>query len=581
MADINSNFPMDGTDDIAPILPESSEFNPNELMRFMALDELWQGQAGAQLNNKKRYVGKVGDLVVDRANAKLYIITKVDEYSHIPTLKEFGLGIMNNGMTEEQKYVATNFSNPDAYKTYYNDTVIPHEVRVDPRLPIPGSFVKYAVLFRGSEADNNLEIISGRYTIDGRLTDTHISLELRESKTINGFTNHTVKTAMPTHTMRELKHGEILTLVAYDDNDNLCFSQPTIVVKTNFLFGTEDSQKHITGISLKSDFLDTSDPSQLKFPINVNITGINLFGVLHYNNGTSLELPVDGTRFSITGMDDLLITPVGHSFKPQLVYMLGEEEHAYGPNVGINNTIVLDLKALVGPRDGAYTVKLFGYPVYLNPTLGYRMEWFMLDLSRKRYYKVTPFVTYSNYGGATKFKGNLWGVNQFINVSLNLSSVDPSYKSFIYAQAMYVEVIEPSNSHSKDPWLVQYETSQSPRYGANLIAYMLPKEQDYKEFNVSCGEGNIQDWLLRVYQSTRPLYNPEEEVGAPDPNMFAIVLPQGGQAEYPIADWNKTLTASGLFADGDTLFIKFFNRTATGDAMLAVAGVNIKTVTSW
>lgn len=581
MVDLNSSYPLDGTDDIAPILPSDSQFNPAELFRIWELSQLWQGQAGAQANKGKRYVGKVGDLVFDGKLNKFYKIIKVGEFPYIPVLEELGKGIFDNSLSEEQKYIATNFSNPDTYKTYINDEVIPYEVRVDPRLPIPGTFVKYAILYRGSASDDTLEVISGRYTVDGRLTDTHINLELREAKTINGFTNHTVKTAMPTHTMRKIKNGEMLTLMAYDDNDNICFIQPTMALLTNFFFGTEDSQKHIVGISLKSDFLDTSDPSMLKFPANVNIVGINLFGIIHYNNGTKLEIPVDGTRFSITGMDDLLITQVGHEFKPQLVYMLGEDEHAYGPNIGINNTIVLDLKAQVGPREGAYSVKLFGYPVYLNPTLGYRMEWFMLDLTRQRFHKVTPYVTYSNFGGAAKFQGNLWGVNQFITVSLNLSSVDPTYKSFTFAQTMYVEVIEPSNSHSKDPWLVQYETSQSPRYGTGVKAFMLPKEQDFKEFNLSCGEGNIQDWLSRLYYGTRPLYNPEVEVKAPKPNMFAIMLPQGGQAEYPISQWNTTLTASGLFADGDTLFIKFFNRSPTGDSNLAVAGLNIQTVTNW
>ena len=65
MVDLNSSYPLDGTDDIAPILPSDSQFNPAELFRIWELSQLWQGQAGAQANKGKRYVGKVGDLVFD------------------------------------------------------------------------------------------------------------------------------------------------------------------------------------------------------------------------------------------------------------------------------------------------------------------------------------------------------------------------------------------------------------------------------------------------------------------------------------------------------------------------------------
>ena len=37
MVDLNSSYPLDGTDDIAPILPSDSQFNPAELFRIWEL----------------------------------------------------------------------------------------------------------------------------------------------------------------------------------------------------------------------------------------------------------------------------------------------------------------------------------------------------------------------------------------------------------------------------------------------------------------------------------------------------------------------------------------------------------------
>ena len=79
MVDLNSSYPLDGTDDIAPILSD-----PNAHWKIWALAEIWQGQEAARANGNKRYVPKLYDYVCDYELNKWYIVTKIDELTHIP-----------------------------------------------------------------------------------------------------------------------------------------------------------------------------------------------------------------------------------------------------------------------------------------------------------------------------------------------------------------------------------------------------------------------------------------------------------------------------------------------------------------
>ncbi|MCP5940243.1 hypothetical protein NL351_30475, partial [Klebsiella pneumoniae] len=42
--------------------------------------------------------------------------------------------------------------------------------------------------------------------------------------------------------------------------------------------------------------------------------------------------------------------------------------------------------------DGAFTVKLFCYPVWIDEISGYRLEWYLYNLNRSVVYKVTDKV---------------------------------------------------------------------------------------------------------------------------------------------------------------------------------------------
>jgi len=91
--------------------------------------------------------------------------------------------------------------------------------------------------------------------------------------------------------------------------------------------------------------------------------------------------------------------------------------------------------------------------------------------------------------------------------------------------------------------------------------------------DITCGETDINSWLERIYYRTEPLYDPSKETKAPIPNMFGIILPSGAELDFPITQWNSSLTLTEAFPDSSTMFIKFFTRTTTTDILYGMSAL--------
>jgi hypothetical protein len=226
--------------------------------------------------------------------------------------------------------------------------------------------------------------------------------------------------------------GEIVTAVVYSDTGHVVSKRQLLVENTSFIRSLNVSQKYVSHISLECPFLSQSVDNTIEFPLNVPLNALNMMGVVHYSDGSTLKLPVNGSKFTMHGVDQYVSSIVGQRVDLVLSYALSDNEVAYA-NTNVNGRYVTEAYFLLTTNpNNSYSIKLFGYPYFIDENNGYQMRWWLFNLDRNISFEVTPFVRFSENTGPYDPKG--YGYLQRKSVSLNLRDVSAAFKPFIHTQ---------------------------------------------------------------------------------------------------------------------------------------------------
>jgi hypothetical protein len=189
---------------------------------------------------------------------------------------------------------------------------MPYRLAVDKRLRIAGSMVTTCRIFKGIDLSKDGIVISGVYNQNGLMLSQNVPLEL-----ISKSDNVSIKNVSRCFTTYKLNDGEIVTVVFYDSDGFVVHKKRLLIENTGFILGTESDIRYVSHIALDTPFLSSAKDKRIDYPINLPLSTINLIGVVYYNDGTINRLPVDGTKFSIMGLDNYNSTILGE--KSELV----------------------------------------------------------------------------------------------------------------------------------------------------------------------------------------------------------------------------------------------------------------------
>lgn len=548
-----------GTDGKTPI------YNPDARFQVWSKKELYTGGIG-----ENRYVPKVDDLVIDMDLFIHYIVTDIDAATLIPTLRELTKINSDGEMSTDDLLLGVGpGTQSDTYRIYIDKTVMPYTLAVDARLKIAGSMANSAKIFKGADLTDQGTVISAFYDNMGTLLGTSIPLELVSLP--GGQTNYAVKTVPVCYTMQDLQDGELVTVVVYSPAGHVVSKRQLLVENTSFIRQANTGVKYVTGISLECPFLSETTPRLINLPLNVMLDGLNLVGVVHYSDGTRNKMPVDGTRFSVLGIDNFISTIVDQQVPIVLRYQLSNSEAAYGVQVGDNHYITETYRIKTTNVEGSYSVKLFCYPVWVNAVEGYTLRWYLYNGDRQVVYNVTGLVEWSATSPA--FNPISYGVNQRLTVAINLSNVNGSYNNYRHVQTFEI-VLWNQGTERTTNWTIAFEPGQVPPFGENNHASLRFVNYNYWVLKVDSGCANQTEWLDRLYYRTKPLIDPTKEQTPPAPTHYRIRY--GSQDyEFPISQWNQEAIVSNGLSDSGTLFIEFIRRTPETDLQLAVCGMPI------
>lgn len=561
-----------GTDGAVPI------HEPDSPWKIWGHHEIYFGKEA-----KNKYVPKVNDLVKHLVQRKTFIVIAVNEHTLIPTLAPYDENLETDLLHPDDSYLVTQrVSRAETFRVYLDTSVVPFTMTIDSRYTVKGSHNHHFVLYHGDLLTGEEKAVSMVFDQRGRLITQNIDLELIA---MPSHTNHAIKTPVPFHTNYEFKDGELLTGVVYNDKGGVSQIRQFVVENTSVIRQRDAAEKYVVDITLESPFMSESDPNLLHFPLNTTVNSLNLFGKVHYSDGTFLRLPVDGTKFSVLGLRNYVASIISYTVDFVLRYNLDEDEAAINlnPNTHIGGMdsrngkfMTRSYKFQVVKPDNMYTVKLYPYPEWVEKSGSYMLRWFMLDLTRAGFTDVTPYVRYNDTLPA--FNGTSYGLNQRVSVSLNLKEVNSMYKDYIHTQVSDIQLRRPASDKTGYPWSVGFTITQSPYYGIDNWAELTLTETDYKRLYIGLHSDNKQAWLERIWERTLPLYDEISEGSAPEPDMFKIIIPGSVRDEeytFNINQWNQSLEIRGIFSNTSNVYIAFFKRMPDTDLYTGISALPI------
>lgn len=550
--------PVPGSDNVVPIR------NSEGRTAFYALKDLWDGTVGA-----KRFIPNIGDLVADTENATASAWWKVValDVDLIPTLEPWG---KTATQTLSQQDVLTGpgrLTHNNTYRVYLDKSVTPYVLAVENRLSFKGTVSRFAKVFRQTGGPEDLKVISAYYDNSGNLLSQDIPLELVGTDAATKKSEYAVPVC---YTMEDMPDGEIVTVVAYTAEGHPSSINQLSVVNSSFIRHRNAATRWITHIELLSPFMSETDPDLILLPVNVPLQGLYLTGKVHYSDGSFREYPIDGVRFSLLGMESYLATMVNQKIPVVLRYTPTADEILYDGTKGdqIYMTQKYDIRTM--EAKGAYNVRLYCYPEWIGPLNGYHLRWFLHTAERNARYDVTQFVQHSV--NTAPFEPKLYGVNQLLNVSVNLKDVNPIYENFRHAQTVQI-VLWRDGTEFQTNWSIAFEQGQEPLYGTDTFGRLEFINYNYYKLNLASGCETVNEWIDKLYRPMMPIWNDRKETEAPLPTHFRVRIGSSEVIEKALDQWNQTFEIlNGLEVSGSA-YIEWIRKTPETDLELGTSGL--------
>ena len=538
-------------------------YEPEGRWCWWSRSEIWVGEQG-----ENRYVPKVNDYVIEPETFTTYIVDHIDPITLIPTLRLIRPANMSFSFTETDVLFGVGpGTQSDTYRVYIDKSVTPYILAVDARLKVAGTLCHHAKIFKSSDVSSQGHVVSKVYDNSGILISQDVQLEL---VAVDSHVNYSIKTVKVCNTIDDLLDGEIVTIVFYSDNGHVVSKRQLLVENTSFIRSVNSSVKYVSHISVDCPFMSPTESNLIEFPLNIPLNALNLMGTVHYSDGSTLVLPVDGNKFRMYGLEQHVSTIIGQQIELVLAYALSQNETAYAGVTSDGHYVTEPYSLMTINPNNSYSVKLFGYPVWIDAINGYQMRWWLFNLDRNIFFDVTPYVVFSTNTGAYNPTG--YGYLQRKSVSVNLRDISGAFKPFIHTQLVDI-VLNGDPSSTQDPWTISHESiSSRPSYGLGLKAIKLSGNS----IRINSDIATYEEWKERMYSHIYPLVNRVSEINPPNPTHFVIGY-NGTETEFPITNWASVLNLNVNIPVYKTITVRFLKRTGSGDMHLGISALMVKT----
>lgn len=420
----------------------------------------------------------------------------------------------------------------------------------------------------GTDPNNQNEILSAWYNQSGEYVDNKIPRLLVDSTaSADGYQYYVPEVFWGT---RQLKEGEEVKLVGYSA-ENSEIAEATFVVRlgSNVRRGNQPVRR-ITSIELRTNYLSTTEENRIRIPTGTNVASIAMMCRVNFDSGKWLDIPIDGVKVRIQGLEETVFSSAGMSRDIILYYYLGEGEVYVGSDTNDGKSMVKVYSVEVDPTQETYGFKLFGYPTWVNENNGWAIYWFLHDYDHSQVYDVTGLVELSS--NSAEWDPLKYGTKQYLRVALDVEKVDTRYSTYRHAQTIQMTLMQSGLVDTDNHWRVYFEDGQAPAYGDGCRALLTYVSSQVWTGDLTCGCKTLDEWLDKLYYRTLPLFDPSTETAPEVPTHFIYTI-RGQRYRHPISDWNQVIRVATGGQEGETSVIHFISSENGVDLYLSTAGL--------
>lgn len=540
--------------------------DPNRRFQNWRVDEVYTGPDGVG-----QYVPNLDDKITDWEQMCEYRVVSVDYTTGLSVWQRVNLS-NSSGIADQDILTATGAGyTSESFRIWINTRRLPHTLNFDSRLVFYGTQAAYVKVFRGTKIGSNSNVVSAIFNGSGVKTSENIPLELA---LFQDAANYSVKTPVTAYASDTVVEGEILTVVTYSSDGDVISVSRCLAALSDAVRALDSSSKQVTNIELVSPYLSTTDFTTLQYPLNMILQSGQLQGRVKYSDGTSTLLPVDGTKFSILGLDSYIATEVGQRFGLKLKYTLSAGEAAYGVSAPLpERSILRGYVIQTIESNDSYSNKMFTIP-YWNPTVSkWQLRFYLYNINRIEIHDITQYIEYSN--SSAVFNGTNYSTPQVLKVAFNMINLGSSYAYYRQIQSFTIALNTPgSNTTTNTYWSIKY--TNDTQYGQGLKARLTvdPAAPTTKLLDISNGYASLNDWLQYHFTVLSPLYYTSKERAAPAPSHVRIRIGNDWVREVEISQVLSSIPGiNAVVVQGQDVRLEFFKRNFDNDLELAMGSL--------
>lgn len=526
------------------------------------------------VNPRGKYLPKENDLIW-HWELGLYRVTAVDRTTYTADIDKWNISDGNVSIDGDILNGIVPARSSDFWRAYLDTTVIPHRLSLDDNYLVLGSEARFCIAFLGSNTSATGEIVSAYYDNSGTYVNERLPLETIAMERLE---NISIKRPKMGYCRRALDDGEKITVVSYNEHNQVTGKDTFIIQRTNLVRKPEMGNRRVTGIELISPFLSTSEPDLLEVPINATISTLSIRARVSYSDGSFRDLDVgdeDGnSRFRLLGFKYWSPSQVGPIQEITLSYKLDvTSEYSYIQGETFNSHITAPYRIKSMPVDPSFGLKLFAYPSWKDNINGWSLDYWLYSLERNISTRVQPGAV-ELVSGSPSFDSMNYTSVQHLGFAVNLRSVDQQYADHRHVQNLQISLLG-DGSQNINRWKVRSTANQGQWYGETLFAAITADNGGLYDIDISNGFVDFNEWLDEVYYKSNPITNPSTEAKAPVPTHM-LITHNTRTMEVPINQWGTPLKMPTDLRQGNNLYIRWIKRLSNTDLHLGVSAMTVR-----
>lgn len=552
------------TDDI----PQVGIVDLDREPRIWYMHQIFTGKPGTGL-----YCPNVGELIVD-VQTGWYLVTTIDITTGLCTYIPWNiLPEADNNIVVDQLLGVGTGQQSETWRVHIDTRQMPFGMEIDGRLHLYRSDADHYKVFLGTDITDNGTVISASYSPSGEYINENIGLEHVGMDNVNNWAIWAPKAG---HTNRRLNDGEVVTVVLYGAQNNKLSHASMLIQNTALVRTTAAGRKQIKSIGIESPYLSDADPRQLIVPINVDIRTVVMQGVIRYNTGETIRVPIvlDGTgKMSLHGLRWYTPTIQAYPHKLTLSYRLSEDEYSLEHGITENGFITEAFTIKADPVDNAYSVRLYAFPTWNTPASRYDLDFWLFNIDRSTFYRV-PRSVVEIPDNEVAFDGSDFVSRQRLKFGVKLSNVDPAFTDHRFVQAAEIALMKPG-TEAGDKWQVKCDVMQEQFFGTDVIAKNRFVNTNLSYLDLSNDAADMDAWLAKLYWPLNHLFDSTSEVKAPEPTHF-VIHTKTREYRFAISQWDQEFPIYNDVALGETIYLRWIRETANAQLQLGVTGLAIE-----